>query len=243
MFKTRYGWSLLLVGISILGIAWIIFSGEPNVPSDTSVSVRLVVSKVQPQQQQVKPVEKPKPLNKPKPIKKEKQQKEKKVEIKPKPKPVRQAKTEVVKVEPEQAVELNPTIEVPEPVVETVEPVSQPQLNPVDVSMIENVNPTKSEPIIPTPLFLVTKNPVAVYEEEPEYPKAKQEFGEEGVVLASWIVDKDGSVKQIQIIQSPGKEFEEAVIAALNRSKFQPGYVNDQAVAVKVSQEFKFELD
>ena len=65
-----------------------------------------------------------------------------------------------------------------------------------------------------------------------EYPANKK--GGSGRVLAAFVVNKDGSVSDIEILQSPGKEFSQAVVAALEKSpKWSPGVQNGRVVRVK----------
>ncbi|AWW28951.1 energy transducer TonB [Echinicola strongylocentroti] len=77
-----------------------------------------------------------------------------------------------------------------------------------------------------------------------EYPKKAMENGVEGTVYITFIVDKDGSTRDPQILRGIGSGAdEEAMRLVMNSPKWFPGEQNGSNVPVKMRLPVKFELD
>lgn len=92
-------------------------------------------------------------------------------------------------------------------------------------------------------LSKLTRPPSYLHKIEPVYPIAEQRAGSQANVLAEVTIDDRGNVLGVRIVKSAGKHFDEAVIEALKKSMFVPGYINREAVAVRVLVPFRFNLN
>jgi protein TonB len=92
------------------------------------------------------------------------------------------------------------------------------------------------------PLSKLTRPPSFLTKIEPVYPATEQHSGSQAYVLAEITLDAEGKVLDIKITKSAGKYFDNAVIDAIKQSVFAPGYIDKQAVAVKVLIPFRFKL-
>lgn len=73
------------------------------------------------------------------------------------------------------------------------------------------------------------------------YPDSVPMIGMQGMVIARFIVGSDGSIRDIKIQRSLGKEFDEATIAALKKMpKWKPGMVNGKPVSSFMTIPVKF---
>ena len=72
--------------------------------------------------------------------------------------------------------------------------------------------------------------------------RAERRAGSQAQVIAEVTIDESGRVKNIKIVKSAGTDFDNAVIEALNKSMFTPGFINREAVAVRVLIPFRFNL-
>ncbi len=73
-------------------------------------------------------------------------------------------------------------------------------------------------------------NPVQLTQTEPKYTKAAREAHFEGDVTASAIVGEDGTLRAINILDSPGYGLDQSVIECLQRWKFKPGERNGKPI-------------
>ena len=75
------------------------------------------------------------------------------------------------------------------------------------------------------------------------YPQIALENGIQGNVLIKFIVEKDGSVYNIQVIQSPDKSLSDAVVAVFQRSpKWVPGKEQNEPVRVTYTLPVSFKI-
>jgi len=84
--------------------------------------------------------------------------------------------------------------------------------------------------------------PTALYEKV-VYPAEADAAGVEGVTQIVFVVGSDGVPREFEIRgEKPrGLGFGEAVIEALKQTRFQPGYMDGEAVAVRMSQTVRFQ--
>jgi TonB family protein len=92
------------------------------------------------------------------------------------------------------------------------------------------------------PLSKLTQPPAFLHKIEPIYPVTEQRAGTQASVLAEVTIDDKGNVLAVRILKSAGEHFDMAVIEALQKSVFVPGYINKEAVAVRVIVPFRFNL-
>jgi len=95
----------------------------------------------------------------------------------------------------------------------------------------------------PPPDFVpFEKEPAVVRRVEPVYPEAAKTSGIEGAVFAKLWIDKEGKVKDVQILKSPSEIFNQAVIDAAKQWVFTPAVMNSGPVAVWFPVKFTFAL-
>ena len=110
----------------------------------------------------------------------------------------------------------------------------------VDETVLENSDASS----LPTPTeeYLVSEMPVVLAEVRPVYPKAAKEKKLEGTVSMDVLIDEQGLVRQVKIIE--GEEiFRSGAIAAMKKFRFRPAKVDGKAVAVRVRHSLIFKLE
>ena len=76
-----------------------------------------------------------------------------------------------------------------------------------------------------------------------KYPKRAQRMGIEGKVFLSFIVDKDGTISDIQVARGIGGGCDEEAIRVLSNSpKWNPGLQRGRAVKSRMSIQIQFTL-
>ena len=80
---------------------------------------------------------------------------------------------------------------------------------------------------------------------QPKYPEIARKAKIQGKVVLQAVIKKDGSVGDIQVLQSPGAKFgfDEAAIAAVRQWKYKPGLQNGKPVDVYFTVVVTFELN
>ncbi|MBI3894764.1 MAG: energy transducer TonB, partial [Acidobacteria bacterium] len=84
--------------------------------------------------------------------------------------------------------------------------------------------------------------PEIVYKIDPEYSEQARKAKYQGTVVLSLIVQRDGSVRDIQVKQSLGLGLDEKAIEAVKQWRFRPGMKSGQAVDVAAIIEVTFRL-
>jgi TonB family protein len=64
--------------------------------------------------------------------------------------------------------------------------------------------------------------------------------GEELFVTLSWVVNENGDVADVEVVESGGKALDEAVIQTLRKSKYAPGVKEGVKVKVRMAVKFRF---
>lgn len=147
--------------------------------------------------------------------------------IEPKPRqPAPQPPTEKVIAEPAIIVEPQPA-----PVVEP-----PPQPEPVPIKAVP-------PPPKPQPLYKLTRMPELILRTSPAYPESERAAGREPNVLAEVFIDAMGRVLDVTIVKSGGAAFDQAVVDTLKSSRFTPGYIDEEPVAVRFQIPFRFRLN
>lgn len=77
----------------------------------------------------------------------------------------------------------------------------------------------------------------------PKYPRVASRRGIEGVVTVTFIITKDGRVRDPKVIKAePATVFNDAALKAILKWKFKPKLVDGQAVERQATQEIEFKL-
>lgn len=106
-----------------------------------------------------------------------------------------------------------------------------------------STKPTTGEGLKTYGLKEVDEPPRVLQSVKPDYPLKARRMMIEGEVVARFVVGKDGSIEDIQIISAtPEGYFERSVIEALKKWKFSPGKYRGQAVKTLVVLPVKFRL-
>lgn len=106
-----------------------------------------------------------------------------------------------------------------------------PVIEPAPIVPKSIADTTQSLPI-PIPMYKVTTVPRFAHKVEPEYPPAMQAGGITAVVKLQVLVDKEGVVRDVQVLESAGEVFDASAIEAACRSTFIPANINGKPVAV-----------
>jgi len=85
------------------------------------------------------------------------------------------------------------------------------------------------------------KPPKIVHIEEPQYPPAAKRAGVTGVVVVEATLTAEGTVEQVKVISGPAL-LTEAAVNAVSHWKYEPTYLNGQAVPVILTARINFSL-
>ena len=64
----------------------------------------------------------------------------------------------------------------------------------------------------------------------------------EGVTLVEFLIDKEGTVVDVKVVKSLGKEFDEEAVRVIKLTKWIPELVNGEPIATKMKVPVKFKL-
>ena len=81
-----------------------------------------------------------------------------------------------------------------------------------------------------------------MFKVDPEYSQEARKAKYQGTVLLNLVVQRDGSVRNIRVVQSLGLGLDEKAIEAIRQWRFKPGMCNGQAVDVESIIEVTFRL-
>ena len=76
----------------------------------------------------------------------------------------------------------------------------------------------------------------------PVYPLLARRLGKEGKVVLKLLIDKNGTLQDIEVIEASGFGFTEAAVAAIKKSAFSPAYSNGEKVPSKAILSVRFNL-
>jgi protein TonB len=94
----------------------------------------------------------------------------------------------------------------------------------------------------PEPFLAVQTEPEILQLEKPDFPEVALKYGTSGQVIARVLIDAQGNPSQIKILKSSNEAFTEAVIAAIQNSKFTPGKMSNGPVASWLTIPFNFKI-
>lgn len=114
-----------------------------------------------------------------------------------------------------------------------------------DTDIIEN--PIRITPVGPdieiVPYYKLEVKPKPVYSAVPKYPELPLKAGIEGTTVVKMLVDIDGRVIDVEILQSSGNQLlDQAAVAAARKSTFTPAKQRDKLVRVWVARPIRFKL-
>lgn len=90
----------------------------------------------------------------------------------------------------------------------------------------------------------VDVKPMPLFRTRPVYPPAAMGKNITGTVAFKFLVDKDGMVKTVEIIEAaPEGVFEQATVDAVRQWRFQPAKVKGEAVSCWARSSIQYELD
>jgi protein TonB len=128
------------------------------------------------------------------------------------------------------------------PVVKKVEKII-PKIPKLKQSLTPKV-PNRPKPIMTSSAQVkVEAKPDYIQNPPPPYPDLAKQMRQEGIVMLSVDVNKEGEPVNIEIIQSSGyRLLDQAALKAVRHWKFQPGRIGDLAVDSKVTVPIRFQL-
>lgn len=94
----------------------------------------------------------------------------------------------------------------------------------------------------PTEEYLVSEMPVVLSEVRPLYPKEAKEKKIEGVVVLAILIDEQGLVRQVSVIEGP-EVFKTVALEAMKKFRFKPAKVDGRPVAVRIRYSLNFKLE
>ncbi len=94
----------------------------------------------------------------------------------------------------------------------------------------------------PVPITTVTSPPRIKLQVKPEYSKEMLQNRVEGVIRVKMLIDIDGKVKQVIVLDDLGFGSKEKVAEACFKMLFEPAKRGDQPVSVWISFKFRFEM-
>ncbi len=90
---------------------------------------------------------------------------------------------------------------------------------------------------------LLTREPDILTPGTPEYPAWAEEQGVNAVVIAWVYIDAQGTVTDVRITRSGGKDFDRSVRSFLAAARYRPYLKNGQAIPAVFQRTFHFQLD
>jgi protein TonB len=85
--------------------------------------------------------------------------------------------------------------------------------------------------------------PAFAHREVPVYPPLARRLGKEGRVVLRLLIDQNGKLKDIEVMEADGFGFLESAVAAVRQSTFRPARKNGEAVAAKAILPVRFRLE
>jgi protein TonB len=85
-------------------------------------------------------------------------------------------------------------------------------------------------------------SPAFIHQEIPVYPILARRLGKEGKVLLKLLIDTNGKLQKIEVVEPAGFGFTEAALEAVKESTYAPGYRNGERVLTKALLTVRFQL-
>lgn len=93
---------------------------------------------------------------------------------------------------------------------------------------------------IPTEDYLVTQMPQLLQEVFVPFPPNAKKRGVQGAVTMDLLIDQEGRVRKVDLIDGPDEELNAAAVAAAAGFKFKPAYIQDKPVSVRIRYAYRF---
>lgn len=131
------------------------------------------------------------------------------------------------------------TLPIPDPTPDEPEPIREKKIIELKDSIIADstesdlfVNYQTPSNYQDIPVHIKEKGELAVliYKVEAEYPEEARRARIEGVVILEAVINKDGTVGEIEILKSAHKSLDEASIKSVKQYRFIPGKINGKPV-------------
>ena len=166
--------------------------------------------------------------------------------------------TEITRDRPKEVQPRKVEIRIPSQVIRIMDNGTQIQTD-VDLSIfdaetpIEFVTPT-AEPAVEDEIFLIAETMPSFMDGDLEtfrnwvmqnvkFPQIALENGIHGRVILSFVIDKDGRLTNIEVLQSPDRSLADEAIRVLNKSpKWSPGKQRNQTVRVRYTLPVEFRM-
>ncbi len=87
------------------------------------------------------------------------------------------------------------------------------------------------------------EKPVRIQGPAPAYPEMARKERIQGRVIAQTVINTDGRIEAIEIVESIGEEFDTAVREVLEQWEFEPATLGGEPVSVYYNLTFNFRLD
>lgn len=134
------------------------------------------------------------------------------------------------------------------------EPVAEPAVfvpEATGVETIEVVGDVSAPPAPAVPDIYLdgtpgVTSPVAFPDQaEPDYPEVARVARKEGRVILRAVIDEEGVVTEIEVLQAPIPDFgfERAAVDAVRQWRYEPARVGDRAVRVRITVSLEFTLN
>jgi len=91
-------------------------------------------------------------------------------------------------------------------------------------------------------IFGNTESPSFIHRETPVYPFLARRLGKEGKVVLKLLIDKNGILQNIEVIEPSPFGFTEAAMDAIKKSTFAPAYMNGEKIASRAILSVRFNL-
>lgn len=164
---------------------------------------------------------------------------------KPPEPPKEQPKKKVVKKKTARVPIPDPTPDEPEPIVERdVEYIETEEMDRADTDYTVG-EPPSGPPVIdqgPMRVGGEIQAPERIHYVNPEYPELARRARLQGVVIIEAVIDREGNVKDTQILRGLGLGLDEAARAAVEQWKYTPTFYNGRPVEVLLTVTVQFEL-
>ncbi len=119
---------------------------------------------------------------------------------------------------------------------------SRPTAPPPKPSFIAP-KPAPTAPVATRKMVQADRNLVPLLKTQPKYPRLAQRRGIEGRVEIEFVINPQGAVEDVSLIQAePPEVFEEAALQAVKQWKFAPKFIEGAAVYQKARQVIEFKL-
>lgn len=102
--------------------------------------------------------------------------------------------------------------------------------------------PKQGAPKAPVRVGGNIRAPKAIVQVKPEYPLVARQSRIQGTVSIDAILDERGNVQEMKIVSGPPLLYQ-AALEALRRWRYEPTYLNDQAIPVQLLVTITFQLN